>query len=125
MGDEETGDGSLSPFSENLANCQIKETENRPLSPTCLLFYYKLNDTQTHRCYIRSSKKQKGQQVRKGKAMLQIHTNEMKNTKNTYRLFDLQGTNMPTAGDAEWLICVCLIKNGSSGFWDREPHREP
>ena len=37
---EETGDGSLSPLS--------------PLS-----LYYKLNDIQTHKCYIRSSKKRK------------------------------------------------------------------
>ena len=46
--------------------------------------------------------------------MLQIHTNEFN---NTYRLFDLQGTTMPTASDAEWLICVRLnkIKTGSSG----------
>ena len=54
----------------------------------------------------------KGQQVRKGKAMLQIHTNRFK---DTYRLFDLQGTFMPSAKEAEWLICVCLHKTGSSG----------
>ena len=44
--------------------------------------------------------------------MLQIHTNEME---KSYRLFDLQGTTVPTAKDAEWLICVCLHKTGSSG----------
>ena len=54
----------------------------------------------------------KGPQVRKGKAMLQIHTDRMK---NAYRQFDLQGTIMPTAKKAEWLICVCLNKTGSSG----------
>ena len=54
----------------------------------------------------------KGLQVRKGEAMLQIHTNSFK---NTYRLFDLQGTIMPSAKEADWLICVCLHKNGSSG----------
>ena len=54
----------------------------------------------------------KGQQVRKGKAMLQIHTDRMKNAN---RQFDLQGTIMPTAKKAEWFICVCLNKTGSSG----------
>ena len=54
----------------------------------------------------------KGPRVRKGEAMLQIHTNRFK---NTYRLFDLQGTIMPSAKEAEWLICVCLHKYGSSG----------
>ena len=44
--------------------------------------------------------------------MLQMYTNRMK---NTYRLFDLQGTIMPTAKLAEGLICVCLNKAGSSG----------
>ena len=44
--------------------------------------------------------------------MLQIHTNEIKESS---RLFDLQGTTAPTAKDAEWLICVCLHKTGSSG----------
>ena len=44
--------------------------------------------------------------------MLKIHTCM---TKNTYRLFDLQDTTMPTAKDAEWLISVCLFKTGSSG----------
>ncbi len=59
---------------------------------------------------IDSSKK--GQQVRKGKAMLQIHTNKMKNTNCK---FDLQGTFMPTAKDAEWFVCACLHKTGSGG----------
>ena len=44
--------------------------------------------------------------------MLQMNTNRMK---NTYRLFDLQGTIMPSAKRAEWFICVCLNKTGSSG----------
>ena len=44
--------------------------------------------------------------------MLQIHSNRIE---NTYRLFDLQGTIMPTAKRAEWLICVCLHMTGSSG----------
>ena len=44
--------------------------------------------------------------------MLQIHTDRMKNTN---RQFDLQGTIMPTAKKAEWFICVCLNKTGSSG----------
>ena len=52
-------------------------------------------------------------QVRKGKAMLQMYTDRMK---NTYRLFDLQGTIMPPAKHAEGLICVCLNKTGSSGY---------
>ena len=41
-----------------------------------------------------------------------MYTNRMR---NTYRLFDLQRTIMPTVNDAEWLICVCLYKTGSSG----------
>ena len=51
-------------------------------------------------------------QVRKGKAMLQIHTF---NSRNTYRPNDLQGTIMPAA---EWLNKVCLFKAGSSGYLD-------
>ena len=58
--------------------------------------------------------------------MLQMYTNRIK---NTYRLFDLQGTIMPTAMHAEGLICVRLHKTGSSGYqvdvWDREPLCEP
>ena len=45
--------------------------------------------------------------------MLQMHTDRMK---NTHRLFDLQGTTMPTAKEAEWSVCVCLHKTGSSGY---------
>ena len=44
--------------------------------------------------------------------MLQMYINRMK---NTYHLFDLQRTIIPTAKDAEWLICVCLDMTGSSG----------
>ena len=62
--------------------------------------------------YAIVSSRRKGLQVRKGKAMLQMNTNRMNNTD---RLFDLQGTMMPTAKGAEWLICGCLYKNGSSG----------
>ena len=51
-------------------------------------------------------------QVRKGKAMLQIH---IASSNNTYRLYDLQGTIMPAADKAEWLINVCLFKAGPSG----------
>ena len=54
-----------------------------------------------------------GPQVRKGKAMLQIHTFS---SRNTYRPNDLQGTVMPAADKAEWLINVCLFKAGSSGY---------
>ena len=46
------------------------------------------------------------------KAMLQIHTY---NLKNTYRPYDLQGTTMPAANKAEWLSSKCLKKTGSSG----------
>ena len=56
-----------------------------------------------------------GPQVRKGKAMLQIHTFS---SRNTYRPNDLQGTVMPAADKAEWLINVCLFKAGSSGYLD-------
>ena len=45
--------------------------------------------------------------------MLLMYTNRMK---DTYRMFDLQGTTMPAAQEAEWLICVCLNKTGSSGY---------
>ena len=51
--------------------------------------------------------------VRKGEAMLQRLTNGLMNTD---RLFDLQGTIMPTAEKAEWLDCACLHKTGSSGY---------
>ena len=51
--------------------------------------------------------------VRKGKAMLQIHTF---NSRNTYRPNDLQGTIMPAAEKAERLNKVCLFKAGSSGY---------
>ena len=44
--------------------------------------------------------------------MLQMYANRMKNTD---RLFDLQGTIKPAVKAAEWLICVCLYKTGSSG----------
>ena len=54
----------------------------------------------------------KGLQVRKGKAMLQIHTDRIK---NEYRQFDLQGTIMSTDKKAERFICVCLNNTGSSG----------
>jgi len=33
METKETGDGSLSPYSDNLLSFLKKETENRPLSP--------------------------------------------------------------------------------------------
>ena len=58
-------------------------------------------------------RRKKDHRVRKGKAMLQRHTNRLK---NTYRLFDLQGIFMPSADKAEWLICACLNMAGSSGF---------
>ena len=54
-----------------------------------------------------------GPRVRKGEAMLQIHTTS---SKNVYHLYDFQGTFMPAVKDAEWLICVCLHKTGSSGY---------
>ena len=44
--------------------------------------------------------------------MLQIRTNSLVNS--GYK-FDLLGTIMPTAKDAEWLLCVCLNTTGSSG----------
>ena len=58
-------------------------------------------------------------QVRKGKAMLQIHMQiHTFNSRNTYRPNDLQGTIMPAAEKAEWLNKVCLFKAGSSGYLD-------
>ena len=45
--------------------------------------------------------------------MLLMYTNRMK---DTYRMFDLQVTTMPTAQEAEWLICLCLNKTGASGY---------
>ena len=53
--------------------------------------------------------------VRKGKAMLKIHTFS---AGNTYSPFDLQGIIMPAAKKAEWLINVCLFKAGPSGYLD-------
>ena len=55
----------------------------------------------------------KGRQIRKGEAMLQRFTNGLMNTDC---LFDLQGTIMPAAEKAEWLISVRLHKTGSSGY---------
>ena len=51
-------------------------------------------------------------QVRKGKAMLQIHMNSFD---NMFRPYDLQGIIMPSADKAERLISICLMKAGSSG----------
>ena len=45
--------------------------------------------------------------------MLQTHTTS---SKNVYHLYDFQGTIMPAVKDAEWLICVCVYKTGSSGY---------
>ena len=44
--------------------------------------------------------------------MLRIFMNGLK---NTYSLFDLQGTSMPTAKHADRPINVCPNKTGSSG----------
>lgn len=49
---------------------------------------------------------------REGKAMMKTQTNSLK-IKNC--LFDLKGTIMPAAKKAEWIICGCLHKTGSSG----------
>lgn len=45
--------------------------------------------------------------------MLQMYTDRMK---NSYSLFDLLGTIMPTANDADGSVCVCLKKIGLSGY---------
>ena len=90
--------------------------------------YYGLNDKQGILFVIANSihyfipqVRKKGPQVRKGKAMLQIHLNGLKGNspRISYRLFDLQGTIMPTAKKAEWLNCDCLYKAGSSGCLGR------
>lgn len=54
-----------------------------------------------------------GPQVRKGKAMLQIHT---LNTRSLYRLYDLQGIIMPSTDKVERFNKACLAKAGSSGY---------
>ena len=54
-----------------------------------------------------------GPQVRKGKAMLQIH---MYSLININRPYDLLDTIMPSADKAEWLISTCLNRAGSSGY---------
>ena len=54
-----------------------------------------------------------GPQVRKGKAMLQIHT---QNIGSLYRPCDLLGTIMPSADKAERFNKACLNKAGSSGY---------
>ena len=56
--------------------------------------------------------KQKGSLIRKGKAMLQIHTQNMK---IEYRPYDLQGTIMLSANKAERFNDACLMKAGSGG----------
>ena len=45
--------------------------------------------------------------------MLQIYTYSLR---KIYRPYDLQGTNMPKADKAEWLISTCLNRAGSSGY---------
>ena len=45
--------------------------------------------------------------------MLQIFTNSFMHSDYKY---DLQGTTMPSAKEAEWLIRACLNMNGPSGF---------
>ena len=59
--------------------------------------------------------RKKEPQVRKGKAMLQIH---IFSSSNTYRPNDLQGIIMPAADKAEWLHKVCLFAAGSRGYLD-------
>ena len=46
------------------------------------------------------------------KAMMHRHTYSFINTK---RLYDLQGTSMPSADKAEWLVSACINHTGSSG----------
>ena len=60
-------------------------------------------------------KEKTGPQVRKGKAMLKIHTNCLKSFD---RLYDIHNTIMPAAEKAERLISTCLIQAGSSGYLD-------
>ena len=57
--------------------------------------------------------RKKEPQVRKGKAMLQIH---MYSFKNLNRPYDLLDTIMPSADKAERLSSTCLMKAGSSGY---------
>ena len=52
----------------------------------------------------------------KGKAMLMMTINGLKNTN---RSFDLQRTIMPTAKDAAGLIDECLLMTGSSRYLAR------
>ncbi len=54
-----------------------------------------------------------GPQVRKGKAMLQIHT---QNLRSLYRPYDLQGIIMPSTDKVERFNKACLAKAGSSGY---------
>ena len=59
------------------------------------------------------SKEKTGPQVRKGEAMLQIHTQKFE---TLYRPYDLMSTIMPSADKAEWFNKACLHKAGSSGY---------
>ena len=45
--------------------------------------------------------------------MLQIYTYSFK---NSYSLYDLQGTIMPSADKPEWFITTWLNRAGSSGY---------
>ena len=54
-----------------------------------------------------------GPQVRKGKAMLQIHT---QNLRSLYRPYDLQGIIMPSTDKVERFNKACLAKAGLSGY---------
>ena len=54
--------------------------------------------------------------------MLQMNTDRMN---STYRLFDLQGTFMPTANDADGLFVYALIRPDQVDVWDREPPHGP
>ena len=50
--------------------------------------------------------------------MLQMNTDRMN---STYRLFDLQGTFMPTANDADGLFVYALIRPDQVDIWDWAP----
>ena len=54
--------------------------------------------------------------------MLQMNTDRMN---STYRLFDLQGTFMPTANDADGLFVYALIRPDQVDIWDQVPLRAP
>ena len=81
-----------------------------PIDFAEIKLYLQFNDKLVLRRYSR--RKKRGPQVRKGKAMLQIHTNSFV---NIYSPYDLRGIHMPSELKSESIDKTCLSRAGSSG----------